>query len=77
MHYKRTHGHSTRMLVWYNLLLLVAITAINLRALHAKFLFRCLKTYKILKILDRVTKYTRVMCLHASSINRAVPYVRT
>ena len=34
MHNKRTSVHCPRMLVWYSLLLLVAVTAINMHALH-------------------------------------------
>ena len=60
MHNKHTHGYSTRMLVWCSLLLLVAITEINVHAMHVKFLCRCLQTRGILENTQHELQNTRV-----------------
>ena len=53
MHNKRMRVprrvYCPRMLVWCSLLLLVAITAINVHAVHANLLYRCLQTREIFK----------------------------
>ena len=64
--------HCPRMLMWCSLLLLAAITAINVHAVHVNLLCMCLQTREIFKILDSyigVTKYTHVMHSGASSLN--------
>ena len=42
MHNKHTRVHCPRMLVWCSLLLLVVIAAINVHAVHANLLCKCL-----------------------------------
>ena len=49
MHNKCKYVHCSRMLMWCSLLLLVAITVINMCALHTNVLCRCLQMRKILK----------------------------
>ena len=56
MHNKRTSVHCPRMLMWCSLLLLVAITAIKVHAVHSNFLCRSLQTCETIKILDRSYK---------------------
>ena len=75
IHNKCTRVHCPRMLVWCSLLLLVAIKAINVCAVHANFSWKCLQTREIFKNTYSigVTKYTCVICA-ASSLNQAVPY---
>ena len=63
------------MLVWWSLLLLVAITAINVCAVHANFLCRCLQTCETFKNIRQELQNTRVNRSRVSSLNRAVLYV--
>ena len=58
------HGHCTKMLMWYSLLLLVPITVINVCSLHVKFLCKCLQTCEILKNTRQEIQNTRVSCAH-------------
>ena len=70
MHNIRTRVHCRRMLVWCSLLSLVVITAINVYAVHAKFVMRVsTNTQDFRKYSIRATKYMRVMPSHSSSLN--------
>ena len=56
MHNKRTRFHSCVV----QLLFLVAITVINVHAMHANFLRKCLQTHEILKNSQKELQNTRI-----------------
>ena len=60
------HVHCPRMLMWCSLLLLVVITVINVCAVHANLLCRCLQHARFS---TGVTKYMHMMHLWALSLN--------
>ena len=70
MQNKRTHVHCPRTFVWYSLLLLVMVIAINVCAVHANLSCRCLQTHEIFKILDRSYTCDAPVCFkYKSSCN--------